>query len=277
MSVTAPEILEAIDQSYRDETESRARKYIGASVIGHRCDAAIAYNLRGFPNVEPDPQLKRIFALGHRLEAIVMADLKRAEASLGVRFLPVDPVTSKPFEYLAHGGHIRAHTDGQVVAGDEVLVLEIKSMNQHAFDRFRKYGVRVSHRHYYDQVTMYMGLSGCTRSLLVGYNKNRSVYHAETVAFDPFEWSFLHDRIHRVINNEAEMIATDKSDWRCKGCFKRGVCWGEAEPHPECSACQYAKPLDSNRDWWCTHRNRRVSEDCHCSDYRQYRAKARSL
>ena len=59
-------------------TPQPARQYLGASGVGHQCEANLAFSLRGFPNTEPSPQLLRIFREGHRLEDQVVSDLKKA-------------------------------------------------------------------------------------------------------------------------------------------------------------------------------------------------------
>ena len=263
----ATDIIEAIDASYESEQESPARRYIGASAIGNECDANIAFNLRGFPNVAPDPQLKRIFKMGHIIEDVVLADLKRVEKRLGIEVQAVDVKTGQQFTYKAFGGHISCHTDGIVVTNDSDMVLEIKSMNDSSFRSFVNRGVQRSHPHYFAQVQMYMGMSGRSDTLFIAYNKNRSVYHAEIVSFDEFEWASTKERINHIVRNEAAKIARDRSDWRCKGCFKRDACWGKAEVPVACTSCQHAK-ASNDGGWFCT-RHRKNAESV-CDQYQQY-------
>ena len=59
MSLKATEVVIKIDDGYDRQTDGKAREYIGASGVGHPCDAYQAYSLRGFPNTEPDARLKR--------------------------------------------------------------------------------------------------------------------------------------------------------------------------------------------------------------------------
>ncbi|WP_419833687.1 YqaJ viral recombinase family protein [Endozoicomonas atrinae] len=254
----AIEIIDLIDQSYEQEAEQKARQYIGASAIGNECDAAIAFNLRGFPNVAPDPQLKRIFGMGHVIEDMVVADLKRVP---GLEIQEVDPNTGKQWTYQASGGHVSCHTDGMAIWQGETLILEIKSMNDASFNKFKNKGMQRSHPHYFFQVQMYMGMSGVRRTLFIAYNKNRSVYHAEIVEFDDFEWSAMRYRIKRILRGEGKRIARDRSDWRCKGCFKRDVCWGKVQPEVRCSSCTYAV-ADERGGWYCTVHEKAATETC---------------
>ncbi len=260
----APEIIELIDESYEQEPAQRARQYIGASIIGYDCDAAIAMNLRGYPNVAPDPQLKRIFAMGHTIEDMVVADLKRVR---GLEIQETNPDTGRQWNYRACGGHVSCNTDGMAIWQGKTLVLEIKSMNDASFNKFKSKTIRRSHPHYYAQVTMYMGMSGVRQSLFVGYNKNRSVYHAEIVDFDEFEWSAMRYRIKKILRGESKKIARDRSDWRCKGCFKRDVCWGKVTPEKACSSCVYAV-ADQRGGWYCTKHDLPAKK--HCGHYLMY-------
>nr|MDT0250062.1 hypothetical protein [Endozoicomonas sp.] len=255
----ALEIIDLIDVSYEQESEQQARQYIGASAIGNECDANIAFNLRGYPNVAPDPQLKRIFQMGHVIEDIVVADLKRVS---GLEIQEVDPNTGKQFSYKAAGGHVSSHTDGMAIWNGEAFVLEIKSMNDASWTTFKNKGMQRSHPHYFFQVQMYMGLSGIRRTLFVAYNKNRSRYHAEIVEFDEFEWSAMTNRITQIMDGQArKRIGRDRSDWRCKGCFKRDVCWGKVQPEVACSSCTHAR-ADQSGGWYCTVMEKKVTDVC---------------
>ena len=141
MSV-ALDTVKAIDEGYAREKRERARDYIGASGIGSACDAELAYSLRGFPNTDPDPRLKRIFRLGHILEDEVVRDLK---LKADVRVWEKDGLTGRQHTYSELGGHVVCHMDGHIQLDDEVLrVLEIKSMNEASFKKFQKDGVKIS-------------------------------------------------------------------------------------------------------------------------------------
>ena len=61
VSPIAKKVIEQIDAGYAAEDRGEARQYIGASMAGTDCIAQMALSLRGFPDKEPDPQLKRIF------------------------------------------------------------------------------------------------------------------------------------------------------------------------------------------------------------------------
>jgi len=262
--VDAQEIIEAIDDGYERESEGKSRAYIGASIVGNSCEAVLAFNLRGFPNDPPAPKLKRIFQLGHVLEDMVVSDLKKKAR---VNVFEVDGLTGKQHAYEALGGHIKSHMDGHIEINGEVHVLEVKSMNDASFEKFRKNGVKISHPQYHAQVTLMMGMSGMKKTFLIAVNKNTSEYHAEIVAYDDLEYGFLEEKVNRVLSGQARKISEDETDWRCRGCFKRGVCWGDREVPVACSTCQYASPL-ADGGWHCHKHDTRATAPC--SDYQRY-------
>ncbi|NCW67099.1 MAG: hypothetical protein EBV86_00815 [Marivivens sp.] len=263
---SAEDVVFAINEGYdNDKREEKAREYIGASIIGNPCDAFIAFNLRGFPNVEPDARLKRIFQLGHILEDEVVKDLKK---KADIRVWEVDGLTNRQHTYEAWGGHIVCHMDGHVELDDQVVrVLEIKSMNDASFNKFKKNGVKSSHPQYFGQVQMMMGMSEMTETLFIAVNKNNSDYHAEIVKYDEFEFAHIKERIERAVLGKARKISEDGTDWRCRGCFKRGVCWDGYDVPVRCGTCEFASAHPSGA-WHCTKHDKEASGPC--EDYKKF-------
>lgn len=210
-----------IKQAFSDEPRGEARAYIGASGVGHACDASIAFSFRGYPDKEPDEQLKRIFRDGHRIETQVIKDMRKA----GLYVMEKDPMTGKQWSYRSYGGHALGHADGLIEDGSETCGVEIKSMGDSKFKDFVSKGVKSSHPIYYDQMQFMMGMSGIKRFVLVAYNKNNSDFHHEWVHFDEFRYYSLEAKVERVLANEARKISRDESDWRCRSCFKFNACW----------------------------------------------------
>lgn len=268
------DIVYRIDQGYDRDKREVAREYIGASIVGHPCDALLAFNLRGFPNDEPSPRLKRIFQLGHILEDEIVKDLKgRAD----VRVWEVDALTGKQHAYEEYGGHVVCHMDGHIQlddSDDEVMVLEIKSMNDASFTKFKSSGVKRSHPQYFAQLQMMMGMSGIAKAFFIAMNKNTCEYHAQIVDFDPFEYGFLRERTARALEGRAQKVATDESDWRCRGCFKNGVCWGDKPVPVKCQTCMSAVPTADG--WWHCDRHDRAITDTPCSHYQRFEPRPRT-
>ena len=265
---TASDVVDAINEGYRASQKEKPRRYIGASSIGNTCDANLTLSMRGFPNDPPEPGLARIFKLGHALEDMVVADLKKMA---GISMWEVDGVTGKQFAYAEWGGHVVCHMDGHIeFADEEVRVLEIKSMNLASFEKFMKVGIKRSHPSYYAQMQMMLGMSGMRQALMLAICKNNSRYHAEIVDFDELEYAFICERIKNVLAGSAKKrVSPDPLDWRCKGCFKRSACWEPElqEVVPSCPTCAFSRPKP-NGDWECT----KFKIDAHeaCGSYQRF-------
>ena len=244
-------LAELIDQAYDDEEnkqEETPRNYIGASGVGNPCDAYLAFCLRGFPNSKLGFKLRRIFRDGHRIEQDVLKDIGKTS----MKVIEKDPYTHKQWAYYSYGGHAVGHADG--VIEDEngnSMLLEVKSMNERKFNEFEKHGVKYSHKNYYSQVQFMMGMSSMEECLFIAYCKNNSKYFSQIVPYDEFHYNELRTRIETVLRGEAQKISADSTDWRCRGCFKREVCWEEKEPKKEMRTCVNCKPKSDGK-WECT-------------------------
>lgn len=256
----AEQSVKLIDESYESEERTElVRDYIGASAVGHPCDAMLAFSLRGYPEDKPSPRLKRIFRLGHILEDETVRDLKKGG---DVIVWEKDGLTGKQYSYEELGGHIVCHMDGHIELTDgKVRVLEIKSMNDASWKKFVKEGVKISHPRYFSQCQMMMGMSGIHESFFIAVNKNTSEYHAEIITFDTFEYSHIQDRINRILANQARRISEDESDWRCRDCFKRSVCWGKIDPPKACQTCAHSYP-NANGGWHCGKHDKQAINVC---------------
>jgi len=270
-SLKAEDVLRKIDDAYEADRRDKPRRYIGASIVGNQCQASIAFNLRGFPNKEPDAKLKRIFGLGHKIEDMVVADLKKA----GYAVWEVDALTGKQYTYSDFGGHVVCHTDGMIEIEDELMILEIKSMNDASFTKFVNLGVKQSHPQYFGQVQMMMGMARMQSSLFIAYNKNTSAYHCEVVEFDQFEFGFIRQKVGLALSGEVIKIAKDETDWRCRFCFKSDACWGHVEVPALCQTCTHSSPTEDG-GWYCNMKGRPIP-DYPCDDWQQFKPAEREV
>lgn len=260
------DILGAIDAAYEAKTRYESRT-IGSSVIGHECDAHLALTLRSFPGNPIPARVLRIFELGHKLEDMVIADIKAA----GVDVQDRDPLTGKQYTYTDYGGHVKAKLDGHVEDDERsgLGCIEIKSMNDKTFDDFVKKGLRAAFPKYYAQAIMLMGLSSTKWCRIIAYNKNTSAYHEEVVEFDPFMYSFQKHRIEMVLRNEAARASKNPESFMCRFCSKSEACWGKRLPEPACQNCAFAIADGTNGGWWCQKWSKEANAVC--SEYEVYR------
>ena len=263
----AQSVIDAIDHGYEQEDQEEARCYIGASMAGTDCVAQMSLSLRGFPDVPVDPQLKRIFFAGHKIEDWVVYDLKRRA---DLRVYEKDDMTGRQHRKEWLSGHVVCNSDGLVdfEDGSGQAILEIKSMNDANFKKFMSVGVKASHRKYYRQMQMMMAMFRIERSLFVSYNKNNSQYHCEIVSFDQEEWDEMYVKIQAALDGQAGRVATAPEDWRCKSCFKRESCWEVPDVSP---ACRFCKNSFANKDggWTCKLDNQECTDTC--DNYEMFR------
>jgi hypothetical protein len=245
-----------------DPIRYKTRSYIGASIIGNDCTAYLHLSMRGFPENTPPPKLLRIFNVGHALEDMVVADLKK-NGGYGVS--EVDELTGDQYEYTALGDHVVCHLDGIIYVDEEPCVLEIKTMNKSKFNAFEKKGVKVSHPNYFAQCMLAMHLSKLEKSYLLAICKDDCRYHVQIIEYDEFEVAALRQKISQAVS-EPERIAQTDSDWRCRGCFKRTSCWhpSEIKPKPSCNLCEHGMPdmYGQSKQWYCHHHDRPAKEPC---------------
>lgn len=251
-------IPDEIDAAMEAKPPEKPRQYIGASIIGSDCIAYLALSLRGFPNDQPPPRVRRVFRLGHLIENEVIEALRDA----GYHVWDRDPLTGRQFEYQDFGGHIAFHMDGKIEGRDEkVRILEIKSMNSERFNSFRTSGLRRSHPAYYAQVQFEMGYTGYDEAVLVAYCKNDSSYHAEVIEFDLIYFEALRAKAEAALSPGAKRIADQPDDWRCRFCFKKTACWGSPELTPSCANCANSLPSPDGR-WHCVLHEREAVALC---------------
>ena len=260
------DITKLIEDAFAKPRKQKARQYIGASGIGQQCEASVAFSFRGYPDTPPDSRLARIFRDGHRIEYDVVKDMRKA----GLHVMENDPMTGKQWRFEGYGGLVMGNADGLLEVDGATIGLEIKSMNDNKHKEFIRKGVKGSHPNYFDQMQFMMGLSGIERFVLVAYNKNTSAYHHEFVDFDIIRFSYLTAKVERVIANEAEKVATDESDWRCKGCFKRDACWHGAMPEEMTVRTCGNSYAEADGTFKC-----RVCDATECKDWTLYTPKSR--
>lgn len=267
----AQKVLDDIDLGYAKQDRGEARCYIGASMAGTDCIALMALSLRGYPEVRIDPQLARIFFAGHKIEDWVVYDLKKRA---DLRVWEKDDMTGRQHRREWLNGHVVCNSDGLVdfEDGSPPAILEIKSMNLANWTKFKSHGVKVSHRRYYRQMTMMMAMFKIERSFFVAYNKNNSQYHAEVVHFDQEEWDAMYVKIQQALDGQAERVAKEPEDWRCKGCFKRESCWSQPDLSPACRFCVHSY-ADQHGGFTCKLTNKQEKQAC--DKYEQFRPTAK--
>lgn len=225
------------------------RRNIGGSSIGSHCGRAVALRLRGFPADPVRPRLKRIFAMGHQVEAQLIKEVRDKARQLGLRLVSTGKLyEQREFSYM--GEIFSAHGDGVLIdANGSEYLLEIKSANDSSFQATARLGLKYAHQEYYDQMQIMMGLGGMKLGLLVMMNKNDGELHAEIIAFDEIIFNYLKARVSFIASSHADhRCAKTRANFRCSMCLYQRTCWDmPAIPKDErtCRHCAHATASDA--------------------------------
>lgn len=243
----------------REENEP-SRGYLGASQIGIECDRQLWYAFRLQLKEPFDGRMLRLFNRGHREEAVFVEELR----GIGCEVHETDP-DGNQFALSALGGHFSGHMDGAALGVPEAPktwhVCEFKTHNDKSFNHLKANGVQKSKPQHYQQMMVYMGLSGMTRALYLAVNKDTDELYSERVRYNASEFNAIMLRAKRIIETctAPERIATRADDWRCKFCPFHTICWGQLDtalppninPRSCRTCCHATAKTDDEGGWYC--------------------------
>ena len=230
--------LQLVDvEMERLAVESARRHYLGMSAIGEPCSRKLWYGYNESARRALDASTVRIFADGHRSEAVIAGHLR---ATPGIKLDIVDPNTGEQFAVEDHDGEFRGHLDG-VIKGlahdpDTVHVWEAKSVNEKKFLAFRKLKDEIGELNtlkswdavYYAQAQCYMGYGDIDRHYLTVCTPGVRQWEAVVTHFDRTTFDSLRDKAKRIINAQSPLarISNDPSWHQCKWCHFSERCHG---------------------------------------------------
>ncbi len=196
------------------------RNYIGASIIGSDCLRQIWYEFNGTKAEKVPTKTRRTWAIGKRLEGLVVDWLDEAGIMLGV--LPVRTLTSKLVSSFR--GHVDSVWIGK--GGTYKAIIEIKTAKDASFKIFVKRGVKVWNPQYYAQIQSYMGMSGIHSTYILVLNKDNSDLSDELVTFDHVFYESLEAKALMISTAVVSPPKINGSPlwYQCKMCKFNKVC-----------------------------------------------------
>jgi hypothetical protein len=263
----------AVDAAHEASQLSRHSPRLGGSDIGEECDRAIWYKFRWVfePEVFTAAKL-RIFRAGHRIEAEMVADLKRAlctkEDPEAVRDL--NPATGKQWATYSIGGHFVSKCDGfvrgllEAPATDHVL--ECKSHKRSSYTKLEK-GVALGAPKHFAQMQTYMLDFGLTRAFYMAECKDDSARFTERVRLDANFAMNLKTRAERIINAptpppKAWESPDEKGAFPCSWCKAREICHEGGKPVRNCRTCLHSTPeMTGDAVWTCARHRKELTWD----------------
>lgn len=219
MNTTKRLIDDAISKRAR---EKQQRNYVGGSILGTSCDAALWYDIK-HPVVIDDPRVNRIFDMGNLIEDYVIRLIEEAGITIHKR-----DSDGNQFGFI--DTPIAGHIDGVLIGIPESSVphlFENKSMNDSNFNKFKKEGLKNYSEKYWAQVQVYMHYMKLTRCLFVAMNKDNQELHFERVEYSEMEAVYYINRgkeIYAATERPPRRYNT-KAAFGCKFCSHRDRCW----------------------------------------------------
>lgn len=255
----------AIHRAYEEANDEDRRGYLGASIIGKECERELWLYFRWATEPEKfDGRMLRLFQTGHREEARMVDDLRRA----GVEVWDVDPRTGKQFSISNLGGHFKGHLDGVALgileAPKTPHVLELKTHNTKSFTALRNQGVRKAKPEHYAQMQIYMHHMDLKRAFYLAHNKDTDELYAERIEYDAVAAIGYLARAERIITDERPpaRLHGDPEKWPCMFCSQRWTCHGLAWAPRNCRTCLHSSPqMDGDGRWTCARDGRDLSRE----------------
>lgn len=250
----AAQIRNDIDTWSVQTFDESFRSHLGASVIGHECDAFLWFSFRWmFRKVQPG-RMYRLFNRGHREEQFITTYLR----GIGLTCEVVGE-DGEQRRIQAVSGHFSGSCDGNAAMPPRYytphrFLLEYKTNKTGSdFKRLRREGVqRVKPKHY-AQMCTYGKMFELQYALYICVNKDDDELHVEIVWLD---WAYADRLIERATHiitaqTRPRRISETPSHYVCTMCDASGVCHDVKVPvKVNCRSCSFAVAAE-NKQWYC--------------------------
>ena len=198
-----------------------------ASKIGYPCNRNLWYSIHEANEVISE-QSRRILQLGTVLEPVIINWLRND--GWNVRRNPIDSSNEGiSLSIEVEGGSISAHPDC-IISDNELIVADIKTMNDRSFRSLKREGTIKAFPNYADQLTIYakalsnIGIS-VNKLAIVALNKNNCEGYIDFFNFEPVRFEVLKNRAEFIFScNEAPEQGDKFEDWCCDYCGFNHLC-----------------------------------------------------
>jgi hypothetical protein len=253
-------ILPTIEKIYGTYHQGDWRRdHLGASLIGTQCERSLWYTFRWATNPDFSQRMLRLFETGLREELRIIDNLRKA----GITVYSEDPDTHRQINYEMFGGHYSGSLDGIAQGFEESKayhVIECKTANTKTFKSLCKDGIEKVKPEHYAQVQQYIKWAGLERAYYLCVAKETDDIYGERIKLNKEFVKILETKAERIIfsDNPCERIADVISDYRCKFCVHKGLCFFKQLPLVSCRTCAYADPLPTG-GWSCGRDNSKIN------------------
>jgi hypothetical protein len=252
-----------LDAFCKAEFAEDPRTHLGASIIGHDCQAYAWNTFRWLKFEEFDGRMLRLFNRGHEEEHRFVRWLR----GMGFDVREVDPATGKQFRIVGAKGHFGGSLDGLAMAPARYglstpLLTEFKTHSQKSFDKLKKEGVCKSKPQHFRQMCSYGRAYELKFGLYCAVNKNTDEIWLEIVELDWRQADDLFRKAEGIVfaRSRPPKIAQTATFFDCKYCTFAGLCHAGEVPSKNCRSCARAIPVE-NAEWFCELHNGIIPKD----------------
>jgi CRISPR/Cas system-associated exonuclease Cas4 (RecB family) len=206
-------LKELIDKFYLDKQRDKEQTHFYITDAG-KCARALFFKFKNVPRKEMEASVLRLFDHGDHMHQLIMKPL------LSIRDVHVvaSEVNVPPQEIIS------GRADAIISDGQNLYVLDIKSMNSMIFDKLLE-----PKEENVDQIQLYLHYFKIPKGVLLYVNKN-------TLALKEFMVEYSQEKSLSLLNGLQEnkkkidcgvipdRISNYPEDWQCRYCQFRGVC-----------------------------------------------------
>lgn len=251
LEILAQKVHEDIDDYCVRTMSDEHRSHIGASVIGHDCDAHIWYAFRWARKEIFSGRQLRLFERGKLEEARILGYLK----GIGFKVSDIDD-SGRQFRIVDSTGHYGGSTDGLGYSPYPQfpikMVCEFKTHNQGSFKVLREKRLILGKPRHWAQMCSYGKGFDVPYGLYIGVGKNDDDLHIECLPLDFNAADDLHRRAERIITSQTRptKVALNSSHFECKFCAFSEQCHHGKPLERNCRSCEHAHAIE-NAQWGC--------------------------
>lgn len=269
-----------VDEFCRKEFAENPRKHLGASIIGHDCQAYSWNTFRWLRFEEFSGQLLRLFNRGHEEERRFVRWL----VGIGFEVREVDPETNNQYRIKGCKGHFGGSLDSMMkpparynIPAEYIIWLgEFKTHNEKSFTKLAGkkphytkihlprsggQGVQKSKPQHYKQMCSYGRAYNFKYGLYCAVNKDTDELYFEIVELDYLQADDLFRKAEGIIFSQTRppKIAQTDTFFDCKYCDFAGLCHRGEVPTKNCRSCRNAFPVEEGQ-WRCQVHNAIIPE-----------------
>jgi hypothetical protein len=237
-------ILEAIE-SLPPNQSTEERNYLGASEIGHPCSRYLWLKFHKFIDPEVfEPRMLRLFFRGQREEGFFEAMLRDSGFEI---------IENCMSQARFKDGFFSGAGDGVVGKDGLRFAVEFKTANDATFKGYKRGELKKYRPTYFAQCQINAKKFDCVGTIYLAVNKNDDSLFCDIIMVDEVEIEAIEAKATYITTTDKppERIAKRPTDFACKFCPAKNVCFGFDLPRVNCRNCVNATKFKSTGTFGC--------------------------